>query len=429
MIDPARRAVIEPVAVDDLDPDPLLVRLRRALAGGAPLAPYAEGGQLPTLPAQPCPADDLAVVVSTSGSTGRPKLAMLTASALRHGAEATEAALDGPGRWILALPAQHIAGLQVLVRSIIAGTDPVVVDRRTGFRPGPFAAAVAAALRRQPGRRTEARASGDGRDAADESGGSGLPLYVSLVPTQVARLLDDPAGAVALARCTAVLVGGAALPQRLRERAGAAGVRLVATYGMSETAGGCVYDGRPLRGTTIRIDGDGRILLGGPTIALGYLGDPERSALAFVEDENGGRWFATDDLGEVDADGRLHVLGRRDDVIVTGGLKVHPRVVEDAVLARFPQVRQAVAVGVSDPVWGQLVSVAVTGEPATAELTLSQLRAGLRGALPAYALPRRVAHLTQLPERGPGKPDRAALVRMHARFGGGEEGESGQPGE
>ncbi len=407
MTRPAPHRVVEPVAVDAHDPAPLLPRLRRALAGSAPFAPYAAGEEPPRLPPEPGPAGDLAVVVSTSGSTGRPKLAMLTASALRDGAAATEAALDGPGRWILALPAHHIAGLQVLVRSIVARTDPVLLDRSGGFRPGPFADAVAGALSRRP-----TGLLSDGRD------GRALPLYVSLVPTQVARLLDHREGTLALARCAAVMVGGAALPPRLRERAEEAGVRLIATYGMSETAGGCVYDGRPLPGTRIRIDGDGRILLGGPTLALGYLGEPELTASAFLEDGDGERWFATDDLGEWRADGRLHVLGRRDEMIVTGGLKVHPRVVEDAVLSRFPRVRQAVAVGVPDPEWGQVVAVTVTADPTGSGPTLEQLRAGLRGALPAYALPRRVAQLRQLPERGPGKPDRAALRRLHTGPGG-----------
>ena len=361
----------------------LIARLRRALAGEAPFAPYAAGpspewvtsaagsdhdpGMLPA---------GLALVISTSGSTGTPKWAMLTADAL-------------------AVPTRHIAGLQVLTRAIVAGTDVVEVDRRGGFRPGPFAAAVRQA------------AMGD------------APVYVSLVPTQVSRLLRDAQGCAALARCAAVLVGGAALPPRVRDHAAAAGVRLVTTYGMSETAGGCVYDGRPLPGTRIRLD-EGRISLGGASVAHGYLGQPELTAEVFGADPDGTRWFVTDDIGawetsDGDVDDRLRVLGRRDDVLVTGGMKVAPRVVEEAVLAAFPQVLEVLAVGLPDPEWGQCVALGLVHAAGASPLTVAELRDGLRDVLAAYALPRKVVSLAALPERGPGKPDRAALARRLAK--------------
>ena len=380
----------------------LIARLRRALAGEAPFAPYAAGpspewvtsaagsdhdpGMLPA---------GLALVISTSGSTGTPKWAMLTADALLQSAEATQTFLGGPGRWVLAVPTRHIAGLQVLTRAIVAGTDVVEVDRRGGFRPGPFAAAVRQA------------AMGD------------APVYVSLVPTQVSRLLRDAQGCAALARCAAVLVGGAALPPRVRDHAATAGVRLVTTYGMSETAGGCVYDGRPLPGTRIRLD-DGRISLGGATVAHGYLGQPELTAEVFGADPDGTRWFVTDDIGawetsDGDVDDRLRVLGRRDDVLVTGGMKVAPRVVEEAVLAAFPQVLEVLAVGLPDPEWGQCVALGLVYAAGTSPLTVAELRDGLRDVLAAYALPRKVVSLAALPERGPGKPDRAALARRLAK--------------
>ena len=186
-----------------------------------------------------------AVVIATSGSTGEPKLVALSGAALRASARATEARLGGPGRWLLALPAEHVAGIQVIVRALLAGAPPVVMDLRTGFRPDAFAAATAAL---GPGRR-----------------------YTSLVPTQLRRILDAEGAVAALRSYAAVLVGGAALDPATRERALAAGVRVVTTYGMSETAGGCVYDGVPLDGVTVELDEDGRILLGGPTLASGYL--------------------------------------------------------------------------------------------------------------------------------------------------------------
>ena len=226
--------------------------------------------------------------------------------------------------------------------------------------------------------------------------------------TEVGRLLDDPAGAAALRRFAVVLVGGSAVPLTLRERALAAGVRLVATYGMSESAGGCVYDGRPLPGVEIAIDDDERIHLGGPMIAHGYLGRPDLTAASFTT-RAGLRWFATDDLGAIGADGRLTVHGRRDDVITTGGLKVHPRVVEEAVLTAYPGLKSVVAVGVPDPEWGQIVALAVTGEHPP---TRDEVRDRLRGELAAYALPKVVRVLPHLPERGPGKPDRRAIAAM-----------------
>ena len=257
----------------------LLPALRAALEGGSALVPYAAGSPLPDLPDPVGPLPEhLALVVSTSGSTGTPKRAMLTAGALLASAKATHEVLGGPGSWLLSMPAQHIAGLQVLIRSVVAGARPGVMDLVDGFTPARFVAA-----------------------AADHAGAApGSRRYTALVPTQVARLLDDPAATAALAAYDAVLVGGAATPAAVRDRAHRAGIRLVPTYGMSETAGGCVYAGRPLPGSSVRI-GDGRVLLGGATLASGYLGRPDLTAAAFTEGEDGARWFRTDDAGHLDA--------------------------------------------------------------------------------------------------------------------------------
>ena len=364
----------------------LLPRLRRALSGGEPVAPYPAGGSPPPLPRH-APGglpEDLALVVGTSGSTGTPKLAMLRAGALTASADGTHAWLGGPGQWLLAMPATHVAGMQVLLRSLRAGTSPVVADMTTAFGPGPFAAAA---------RRMD----------------SGARRYTALVPTQVLRLLEDPVGTQALRSFAAVLVGGAALDPGLRARAEAAGVRLVATYGMSETAGGCVYDGSPLDGATLRLD-DGRVHVGGATLADGYLGRPDLTHAAFAVDRDGSRWFRTDDAGRIDDEGRLHVEGRLDDVVVTGGLKVAPRPVEEALVAHVAGVREAVVVGTPHPEWGQAVSALLVLREDAPVPTLEDVRAALRGVVPDHALPRRVRVADAVPLRGPGKPDRRSVA-------------------
>ncbi len=342
-----------------------------------------------------------AVVLATSGSSGTPKRVRLTGSALRASGEATAQVLGGHGRWVLALPTHHVAGFQVLARSALAGTVPVPVRTGPGmpFAAGPFAAAVAGL----------GQGAGEGGDEGDR-----LRL-TSLVPTQLARLLDDPTGegTEALRALDAVLLGGAAADPGLLERARTAGATVVTTYGMSETSGGCVYDGVPLPGVRVRVDdGDGRIRLGGPVLADGYAGDPALTAERFVEDEDG-RWFRTDDRGAW-RDGRLHVLGRVDDVIVTGGHKVEPRDVEQA-LRRLPAVADALVVGLPDPEWGQAVAALVVpvgpGEPPS----LPDLRDALSGTLPPHARPRRVAWRDGIPLLESGKPDRAAARAELAR--------------
>ncbi|MBM6404953.1 AMP-binding protein [Phycicoccus sp. CSK15P-2] len=379
--------VVEPVAAPrHADVPALLDRLRTALAGGAPVAPHRGDRPPPALPEHDPAAlpDDLAVVVGTSGSTGEPKLAMLGAAALTASARATHDRLGGPGQWLLALPPRHVAGVQVLVRSVDAGTTPVAMDLTPPFSMLRFAEATA---RLEPGARH----------------------YTALVPTQVLRLLDDPDGAEALRAFDAVLVGGAATPPALRRKAASARVGVVATYGTSETAGGCVYDGHPLDGSAVRLEDDGRVVLGGPTLAHGYLGRPDLTPQVFVTGPDGSRWFRTDDVGHLDDDGRLHVDGRRDDVVVTGGLKVAPRVVEEAVLDRLPGARDAVVVGLPDPEWGQAVGLFVVLDDGLPAPSVADVRAALRGAVPDHALPRLVLSGDAVPLRGPGKPNRRAV--------------------
>jgi o-succinylbenzoate---CoA ligase len=330
---------------------------------------------------------DVAVVVSTSGTTGVPKGAMLTASALTASAEATHRRLGGPGRWLLALAAHHVAGLQVLVRSVVAGTTPVAI-------PASFDAAelVSAVLSLGQGRR-----------------------YASLVAAQLDKALGDPAASAALASLDAVLIGGGPMPVGVAERASTAGVSVVRTYGMSETAGGCVYDGVPLDGVRVRIDGgaegsatsnQGRVVLGGATLAKGYRNPVQPDPFA----EPG--WFRTDDIGTVDDSGVLRVLGRVDDAISTGGLTVLPQLVE-AALATHPAVMDCAVFGVADERLGQRVVAAVVVSPGSEPPTLDSLRAHVASTLDATAAPREVHFVDELPRRGIGKVDRRALA---ARF-------------
>jgi O-succinylbenzoic acid--CoA ligase len=342
--------------------------------------------------------DDVAVVVSTSGTTGVPKGAMITASALTASAEATHRRLGGPGRWLLALPAYHVAGLQVLIRSVVAGTTPVALS--VGFDAAELASAVASL----------------GSDRR----------YASLVAAQLDKMLRDPVAAEALATLDAVLIGGGPMPQGVAERASAAGISVVRTYGMSETAGGCVYDGIPLDGVRVRVDDraersatstdraersatstNGRVVLGGATLAKGYRNPVQPDPFA----EPG--WFRTDDIGTVDDSGVLRILGRVDDAISTGGLTVLPQLVE-AALATHPAVAESAVFGVADERLGQRVVAAVVVAPGCAAPPLAELREHVASTLSSTAAPREVHLVDELPRRGIGKVDRRELA---ARFG------------
>ncbi|ANI37981.1 o-succinylbenzoate--CoA ligase [Mycolicibacterium vaccae] len=358
--------------------------IRDVLAGRASILPVpagdpAQADLLATAMRAGQPVgDSVAAVLSTSGTTGTPKGAMLTVSALTASAEATHARLGGPGRWLLALPTYHVAGFQVLVRSAIAGTAPVTVP--PSFTAPELVSAV--------------EAMGSGR------------RYTSLVAAQLDKALRDPHATRALADLDAVLIGGGPMPAGVAERASAAGISVVRTYGMSETAGGCVYDGIPLDGVAVRVDGDGRIWLGGPTVAAGYRNPVTPDPFA----EPG--WFRTDDLGAVHDSGRLQVLGRVDDAISTGGLKVLPGIVEAAV-ATHPAVADCAVFGVPDERLGQRVVVAVVTTPGSS-ITLEQLRSHVAATLPSTAAPRQLHIVEELPLRGIGKVDRRALANRFA---------------
>jgi O-succinylbenzoic acid--CoA ligase len=356
-----------PEAVRDL-----AAAVRAMLAGGEALAPVGPGQAGP-----PRDPDNGQAVVSTSGSSGAPKWVQLSAAALIASAAAAHARLGGPGSWLLALPAHHVAGLQVVVRAALAGHRPAILTLNGGFDPIAFNAAAK-------------------RLTSDSA-----RCYTALVPTQLGRLLDtDPEP---LAGFDAVLLGGAAASEQLLRRARAAGLPVVTTYGMTETAGGCIYNGWPLDGTQVRLDGDGSIELAGPTLATGYLDDPEATAQAFHDG-----WFRTCDLGRLDAQGRLQVLGRADDVIVTGGLNVAPGDVE-AVLTGLPGVAAACVVGVPDPEWGERVTAAVIPADPGHPPDPGALRAAARHLLTGAQVPKEIVLVDALPLRGVGKPDRRAV--------------------
>jgi len=319
------------------------------------------------------------IVIETSGSTGEPKRVLLSRSAMRSSADATHARLGGPGQWLLALPPTYVAGAQVLFRSVLAGTEPVVLT-------DDLATAVSSmtASRR----------------------------YTALVPTQLRRMLACDEDTRALRSFDAILLGGAAVDPPLRRAAASAGLSLVATYGMSETCGGCVYDGVALDGVAVALAPDGRIRVTGPMLFSGYDG---RTDLTDEVMRNG--WFQTSDLGRLDEDGRLKVLGRVDDVVISGGVNV-PASVVAARLREHPWIAAAEVVGVFDAEWGQRVVAVVVSStgaaPRDVPLT-ADLRNWVSQVHPRSWAPRQLIRLGEIPLLSNGKVDRVALERLAAR--------------
>lgn len=383
------------------------------------------------------------MVLRTSGSTtGTGKLVGVSMDALVASARATHKRLGGPGIWVLALPAYHAAGVQVLVRAAVAGTHVFNAYKEGGFDPQHLAqvidAACAAAGDAVPSCGDDAASSCGADAASSRAGGAGeaalaaddsgraCPVYTSLVPTQLRRALDDEQLRGALARLDAVLIGGAAADAQLLEQAKAAGIRVVTTYGMSETCGGCVYDGQPLPGVSMDVDqATGAIWLSGPMLATGYLGDEERTRRCFVSrpDSQAGeparRWFITSDRGHI-VDGRLQVLGRLDDVIISGGIKVEPGPIE-ALLALNPLVSECAVVGLPDLQWGQVVTAVVVpaSMPGLGRVDegaiLAQIRVYLEQKLSGAQCPKQVLLADALPYKGIGKVDRRALAQSLVR--------------
>lgn len=375
--------------------------------------------------------DSIALLVGTSGSTGTPKHTALSTRALRASAEATEDFFDdGAGaaasQWLLALPAHYVAGAQVLARSVLAGTVPVIarsVTEPVHFTPEVFLQAVEQL--------------------------SSARRFVSLVPTQLHKLLETARNEprtgkeihAALRSFTGILLGGAPASADLLAAARKLGLNVVTTYGSAETAGGCVYSGSVLPGVRVELVPEegmpsvtdieekpaqvGRIWISGAHLAQGYLDDPGRTAEHFFTAADGTRWYRTDDYGLLSAHAPgepclLRVLGRSDDIIITGGVKISARAVAE-VLESHPAVREALVCGLPDARWGSAVAAALTLVPpatgaAGAPAENVELREALRGLcverLGVAAAPKLLSILPDFPLTSTGKPDRREIYSI-----------------
>lgn len=361
--------------------------------------------------------EHVAAVVRTSGSTGTPKQTLLSGSALEASAEMTASSLGGHGQWLLALHPSYVAGLAVLTRSVIASTTPVPLLHHTT----------------DPERFTE---------AANRLNHS--RRYTALVPTQLATLLahadpDSPDGhphgtklLEALQRFDAILLGGGPTSDDLFTRARELDLAVIRTYGMAETAGGCVYDGYPLPGVTISTATHGRVLLSGPMTALGYWEDPELTTTRFDHDPiTGQRRIRTDDIGELSTENvaqvdslahvtgfghsaqiitRLNITGRADDVVISGGIKVSAQKVR-AVVESHPQVREAFVAGIQDPRWGESVAAAVVlASISRSGNALEEISDLVRSELGPACVPKHYELMSGLPILPSGKPDRVHII-------------------
>ena len=419
------------------DPHAMLSAFEQLLGGYVPGADSAAGSEGAEV------AEPIALVVGTSGSTGTPKRTALTARALAASAAATERFFgsnsDAASQWLLALPAHYIAGAQVLARSVLAGTAPVIA--RSVIEPVHFSPEV---LLQAVERMSSAR------------------RFISLVPTQLHKLLEsadaDPhLGAEiheALGSFTGILLGGAPASADLLAAATALGLNTVTTYGSAETAGGCVYSGSVLPGVRVELVPEegmpavpdtggksaieesvqvGRIWISGAHLACGYIGDAARTAEHFFTAADGTRWYRTDDYGlltpvaapdsnENCSEPHLQVLGRSDDVLISGGVQISARAVA-TVLEEHPAVREACVVGLPDARWGTAIAAAVTlvpsadaapteNSPALTEELCALLRARCAEKLGAPAAPKQLSILPDFPLTSTGKPDRAEIYSI-----------------
>ncbi len=310
------------------------------------------------------PADaSTGLIMATSGSSGRPRLVELSRTAVEAAVAASLQALDAdPGDgWLSCLPLAHVGGLLVVLRGLLGGA-PLL------FRP--------------PG---------------DLRAQAGFP-FISVVPTQLARALDE---GVELSAHRAMVVGGGGMEAALRARATAAGARCVVTYGLTQSCGGVVYDGVPLPGVRVRISDSAEVQLAGPTLLGGYR---DGSDAGLTPDG----WLPTGDAGRIDEAGRLQVPGRLDELIVSGGENVWPGDVETA-LRSHPAVADCAVFGRPDPTWGALVVAAVVPRDPAAPPTLEELRDHVGALLGRHRAPRELVMVDELPRTALGKLRRGAL--------------------
>lgn len=341
----------------------------------------------PDDPNYPLESEDVAIVVSTSGSTGSPRGVLLTAGNLAPGTRAANGPNPESVQWVCALPVTSIGGLNVLVRSLSTGREPIVMESIGGGRP--FSAP-------------------DFAHAVAKAHAHACDIRTSLVPAQLAKLLTDDASIDALRACSFILIGGAAVRPSLRHAAAELGIGISTSYGATETAGGCVIDGMPIPGTTVTLH-DSRILIRGDVVAHGYRCDPESSALSFRE---GG--FLSSDFGDMDADGRLQVLGRVDDIVVINGVNVSPMAVEQ-VIADLPDVASAAVVAMAD-VESEPALIAFVQVRDSASMIPDAVAEAVALRLGRVAIPRRIVLVDSLPFLPHGKVDRRALLER-ARSG------------
>ena len=300
---------------------------------------------------------DNSLLVATSGSTGNPKEIAITSSALLASATASNKFLRASkgNIWSLLLPLTHIAGINVLVRAMQLESTPLDLRNHVGAYPH-----------------------------AD---------FTAIVPTQLFNALNENSELLKhLQGAKAVLVGGASLSPELRAQGIAAGINIVMTYGMSETSGGCIYDGVALDGVAFEITSDGRIKISGPV-------------LAEVEREN--NWFVTNDLGKI-VDGKLQIIGRTDDVIISGGENISLKAIEEQINREFPDLLVA-AFSTPDNKWGQALHIAVQSQD---ENIKSEISEALIKSIGNHAKPKSVLLLDKLPQIGVGKVDRIALAKL-----------------
>jgi len=301
------------------------------------------------------------IVIETSGSTGAAKKVLLSRQAVVASASASRDRLGAAGSWVLALPVSYVAGVNVVVRSLLAGHDPILLE--------------------------------DNALPAVEGA-----TFISLVPTQLHRYLSTAAEVDALRQFHTVLLGGGPIDPALRTRAEELGIRVVATYGSSETSGGCVYDGYPLDGVELAVEEDGRIRISGPMLFDGYVDDPALTAASLRDG-----WFLTSDVGRLHEDGRLEVLGRVDDVVISGGVNV-PTPAVARRLREHPDVEQAEVIGVPDPEWGHRVVAFVVGR-----IGRDEARDWVADELPRSWAPSEIFVTEELPLLSNGKVDRQRL--------------------
>lgn len=318
-------------------------------------------------------ADQVALIVETSGSTGNPKRIEISREALLASAHAAAFVLDAAensSQWLLALPTNYIAGANVLIRSVLAGTQPVMMNTAVPFTADAFARSASLL-------KTEKK-------------------FTALVPTQLTRLAKaaehDEFVLQQLRSFDAILVGGQATDQVLIGKLEQLGVNIVTTYGMTETCGGCIYNGLPIGDTEIKIT-DGRIAI-------------KNSMLANVPLDADG-YFVTSDAGEITDDGRLAVLGRIDRVINSGGVKVSLDRVEQ-LGSRVTGVDEIAAAAIHDMEWGERVGIAYVGSPEVAD----DIARVLANDLGPAGRPVQVVRVDKLPKTANDKNDLIAISKL-----------------